>query len=218
MTDLHDAYADLRHATRVVWAYQRRVLDVLQVIRDAIPEMERYELHIGQYEEPHKALSINYGPGWWAWDTMPFVDMAFHHLERDRADNWVSTRGTWLIEVRFWADTGYSWAPGREPDPSKFDPIEECQSRLMLTMLKGTDRPEVKAWRDTLAGAHIGRQNGSELELDEWITGAVRHVHNLEDINDADVLSALIRDFTTACRDKLDVEIGPQADQGEPLA
>ena len=81
-----DALRDVRDAYRIVHAYQRRILDTMNLIGDAFPEASFYYWDCHNYSHPPQRRSdIRKG---WAWDGLPMHafsvlltrDMPEHYL------------------------------------------------------------------------------------------------------------------------------------------
>jgi hypothetical protein len=154
--ELKAALTDVRRAYRLVYAYQRRVFDLIGAVADPLEtngfEFDRWEPTI--FFQPGRSF---YKPDKWAWDFLP----AYHFWAGWNRDRHGDVRRV-LIAVN--SDTGFERKRG-EPDPADFIPAEKAQSELRLTLIRAETAP---AW-DRLNGILAtldSAQDGADQDVD----------------------------------------------------
>lgn len=128
--DLSDALRDVRQAYRLLWSYQRRILDLARVVLAAFPEHEFYAWR-PRIGDPPPQLTGNPLQRW-AWDFLPLAEACFLFLPGG-ADRNAPKAGEWMVELRVRADDGHEdYAETGEFDPALFIPAEGTTSSLWL--------------------------------------------------------------------------------------
>lgn len=133
-TDLVGALTDVRKAYRLIWLYQRRVVDIIRLISDRLGyRFFRWETqdHIGRM--PGQVTKNPFGQGEWIWATLPLYRMSLFYLPT--ALDWnVQKSGQWMLEVVLETDTGakYTEEDDSEPSPVEFAPADKSETLLRL--------------------------------------------------------------------------------------
>lgn len=133
MTDeLAVAFADVRKAYRLLWCYQRRIYDMVELVAAEFPAMRFYYWQTQAADRPPTsgASPLQRSP----WGMLPLVRASFLYLPED-ADNNVTCEGQWMLEIHLDSDTGYpndfkQGAP--DPDPSTFPSVELSATTLVI--------------------------------------------------------------------------------------
>lgn len=125
--------ADVRRAHRLVTAYNRRLLDAVgrltDALRDDFPQLQ----HVRSKSYRFSGLREKHDPtkGKWAWDFQPlaFADLTWESATRPEA-------GTMFLSIRHTSDTGLpDRTGGREPDPLRFEDASESSTLLQPVLL-----------------------------------------------------------------------------------
>ena len=151
-TDIATALADVRRAYRLLWAYQRHILNYNQFIRERL-RFEHYYTHYQMSHPSNPELT-------WAWDLLQFVLIGFESVRRT-TDDMSYPNGEWwnypkandaLLYVLVESDTGFRDAYNRgkaEPNPTVFPDVLTTKSRLHLyLLLNRQDRLERLNWHE----------------------------------------------------------------------
>ncbi len=131
---LSASLADVRHAYRLLWDFQRRCLDTLKYVAQQFPERQFYQWgnNVVDAVPPARSDPTNF----FAWSFLPFYNMSalYTRAGDGRAHPKV---GDWLLEVRIVADTGWGFDDERlEPDPSTFVAVDSADSKLTIFAFK----------------------------------------------------------------------------------
>lgn len=133
--DLAGALTDVRRAWRLVYAYQRRLNDLLAVV-DARLVARKFGFEGWRptwYSPPPRTGTPFFRAGTWAWDMLPGYRC---YVEWTRA---TGSGGTQRVVIDASADSGFRKAGG-EPDPGEFAPVEESESVLWIGLWTATTR------------------------------------------------------------------------------
>ena len=126
--DLDEAFQDVRRAYRLIAAYQRRALDIVDELVRQFEKFQFYYWSPVQFAPPPRRSSDPVGR--WAWDGLPYYCFSCLYLPVGaKLDE--PKKGEWRLKINIDADTGYS-AGDDEPDPTKFRDVTECESLLRL--------------------------------------------------------------------------------------
>ena len=149
--DLAAALTDVRRAYRLIYAYQRRVSDLLQEVSSTLGArgLEFYWWEANLFGGVGRGGTPFFAAGRWAWDMLP--GYAPHC-------DWRSAAGPdqRRVVVVIRADTGFLAKQG-EPDPATFAQVEASRSELQIFLCRatgGTLAPDAyNAWDQTWADA-----------------------------------------------------------------
>lgn len=131
MEEVDTALLDVRKAYRLVYLYQRRVLDLCDEIKKALSEnLVFYFWAPSLYRSPpvrdDQSLCVRD-----AWVFLPLYDFCVFYLP-EGVHNQDHNAGDWMLTVRISADSGYPDSGPREPDPLHFKDVASCESTVRL--------------------------------------------------------------------------------------
>lgn len=128
--DLGAALTDVRRAYRLIYAYQRRLSDLLQEVSSTLAAqgLEFYWWEAQLFGGVGRGGTPFFASGRWAWDMLP--GYAPHC-------DWRSAAGLdqKRVVVVTRADTGFLAKQG-EPDPANFVPVESSHSELQIFLCR----------------------------------------------------------------------------------
>jgi hypothetical protein len=131
--DLVRALTDVRKAYRLIWLYQRRVVDIIRLISESLGyRFWRWETeyHIGRM--PGQVTRNPFEEGEWIWATLPLYRMSLFYFPSTLDWN-VQKSGQWMLEIAVETDTGVTWPEdGSEPSPVEFAAADKCETLLRL--------------------------------------------------------------------------------------
>lgn len=187
--ELADALHDVRRAYRLVYAYQRRITDVIGAIGEVV---HRHDIPFIGWSPVHNAPPVKTGKmfferGKWAWDMLPLYAV---HCEWHDPNPRKGFRRR--VAVAALADTGFV-KEGREPDPSDFEAA--ASSRSTLTVELWTARGRGVSWRDAVDHAeehHPGNGVTVTFALENAAYSVERHSLALEELWAPDSLDRLV--------------------------
>ncbi|MDO5612783.1 MAG: hypothetical protein Q4G14_06005 [Paracoccus sp. (in: a-proteobacteria)] len=138
--DYETLLTDVRQAWRIVVAYQKRVLFLLQEIEAGFPELAASSWEPGLYARPPRGQTQPWKK--WAWDGLSyFATINWFTLPDTR--KWDAfPPGNWFIVTRIIADDGYHAAYKNKagsiygPDPAQMPPADTSKSYLELMVYK----------------------------------------------------------------------------------
>lgn len=135
---LATALVDVRRAYRLLWSYQRRVLDSIALIAG---QFESRTFATWQPMDFYRPATPSVNPGdHWAADLLPMMGADFFYLPQGR-DRSLALPGQWMLAINITSDSGYT-IDDPEPDPGSFQSAEDCESVLLLYIVKSmADRP-----------------------------------------------------------------------------
>lgn len=166
MTERHDdvaqALVQVRRAYRLVWAYQRRLLDLLEAfgasLKERHPQLQFFSREPVGYSQPPRG-DVDPTAGYWSWNFLPFY----------RCDlSWVTSSkvepGALFVGVTHYADTGYPPGARSEPDALQFPAAEQCSTWIHpYVMSVGASVPKgISTWLSLIEAI------GSTGEGKEW--------------------------------------------------
>lgn len=148
MSDLPSSLIDVRRAYRLVWGYQRRVMDLVQLLEDEFQTHEFYAWTPTWHARPTQLRTSPVRK--WAWDGLPFYKVSFLYLPVGSDSN-VPKKGEWLLEIRIDSDTHSFPGPRGEPDAAEFPDASATDSVLKLVAWECTEDTNgdwfYKLWR-----------------------------------------------------------------------
>lgn len=137
MSDLRSSLVDVRRAYRLVWAYQRRVMDVVQFVASNFPTHEFYAWTPLKFMgSPQLTTNILRR---WAWDGLSFYKASVF-FKPIGADPDKLVEGQWYLEVHIDSDTAKFPEGKTEPDASKFEDASTTHSRIVLVAWLNTGK------------------------------------------------------------------------------
>ncbi len=150
MNDLDEAFAQVRAAYSVVWAYQRRLFDVFDSVDRGVSPLgfQFRDWRPWRARPPARSSTRFFRPGAWAWDMLPAYAMKLRWL-RDLPE------GERQLRLVLWseADSAFDPSGSGEPDPAQWSD-RESRSLLWAYLwsgpLRGAAWGEAVAWADGL--------------------------------------------------------------------
>jgi hypothetical protein len=128
---LEDALTDVRKAYRLLWAYQRRIYDMVELAAGEFDDMNFYWWTTLHADRPVQS-GTNPMNGRWAWDMLPMARVSYLFLSSDTDRN-RTMPGQWMLEVHVDSDGGFEEnEEGTEPDPETFASAAESASSMTL--------------------------------------------------------------------------------------
>jgi hypothetical protein len=128
--EIEAALLDVRKGYRLIYLFQRRVLDVCtEIIGGFESDLNFYQWSPSHYEiTPRRGTDpINR----WAWDFLPLYDFCTFYLPE--GVHWEEHKpGDWMLAIRVTADSGFAIVGEAEPDPRDFDEPVRCESCLRI--------------------------------------------------------------------------------------
>ena len=133
LLDLKHALVDVRKAYRLIWLYQRRVVDIIRLIADTLGyRFYRWETEDIIGRMPGRTTTDPFSEGSWIWSTLPLYRMSLLYLPTTLDWN-VQKKGEWMLEIVVETDSGFS---EREDDleraPSEFKAADQSETFLRL--------------------------------------------------------------------------------------
>src|SRR6266511_792365 len=127
---LDAALLDVRKAYRLIYLYQRRMLDLCSEIAGAFEiDLNVYQWSSSHYEAPPRRGTNPLSRS--AWDFLPLYDFCVLylpegvHYQEHKPDDW-------MLAVRVAADSGYAQVGSAEPDPRDFKGVASCEGTVKL--------------------------------------------------------------------------------------
>jgi hypothetical protein len=127
--DLSNALKEVRLAYRVVWAFQRKILDLCATISDKFDREFYYWYPIETDMTPMGRKDPTNDR--WAWDFLPLYYFSILYLGPGN-ETYIPRAGDWMLEISIRADDSVDLSGNTEPNPAKFDSPEKGSSKLTL--------------------------------------------------------------------------------------
>lgn len=125
--ELSDALADVRRAYRLVYAYQRRVFDLMAEVDGTLTEQGlAFVKWSPLFNHAPPAAKTPFFKKRWAWDMLPGWAVSCR-WEDPKLVKGLQRR----LVFQSVADTGRKY-DGAEPDPVDFDEVTQCRSELRI--------------------------------------------------------------------------------------
>lgn len=161
--EMDEALADVRRAYRLVWAHQRRVMDMVRAAAEAFPETSHYYWSCNQFHRLPSRHTTD-PTDCWAWNGLPLYDVSFLRLvEDDKQDTRDAKPGRWMLEIHHTADDGWDDKAQGEPDARNFGDAAKAKSSLSLILWQSHAEAGnwLNAWTNT---EHWPEDDGAILE------------------------------------------------------
>ena len=139
---LATALIDVRRAYRLLWAFQKRILDYKMIIYNRLGFSEW---------GPVSLLGRPGSTGNAVWSQLPMADVEFRAIRRHGNTDYAPGRG-WgdypkindsVIYIRLRADTGMPLIVRNDTSPLTFNAVENCKTKLLLfIVLNRVDRDQ----------------------------------------------------------------------------
>lgn len=207
--DLENALCDVRKAYRLLWAFQKRVLEYTNIIRERLV-FDHYYTDYGfsrPSQTPHKK---------WSWDLLPFSNVGFVSLKHKDMkyynDNDFSNyplAGDMMLYIYSVPDSALDEDDCEtEPNPTNFASPVECQSLFKVFLaINDIDRTERLNWLYNVARTDDDWPENKQVVSFESVEGKGIRVYgenwNLAEIPDESALLAKIDSFKNAAEEAL---------------
>jgi len=200
MPDLSSSLADVRRAYRLIWGYQRRIMDLVQIFEDEFPSHEFYAWSPLSFARPTQLTTSPIHK--WAWDGLPFYKASFLYALAGSDPNHHRV-GEWLFEVTLDADN-VDFAPLRgEPDASKFPDAETTASTVKLIAWKCVENGTFNWYHDLWSKGEWPPVDEVSFEQPNYAVKSLSITVELDELPDREAALTLIARFKAATFDQL---------------
>lgn len=176
MTDKEDiasALENVRHAYRVVWAYQRRMLDTINAITAEFPDTRHYWWRPNMSDCIKSHANSDPVQDRWAWDSLPLYNFSLLRLPREPRigkdrDLIQPRKGDWMLEITHEADSTSleNHSVDGEPDALDFRAVREGETSLSLFLWRCDREIGETTWAD--AWDNVGMDEPEDDDAPEW--------------------------------------------------
>ena len=204
--NLSKALLDVRRAHRILYAYQRRMLDLVHFIQSKLDMPVEDLCGFKHFSRPiSKKGNLTIWHDMWAWDYLYSYLFEYYLGEKETDDGFV-----YALSIIQYSDTGYfdqeEKEEGTRLELEKFKPEEESGSKLLF-FLEYKPKDRNWEWGDgtSLEGIVLDKEVGSKKHETGVITIGVEHKQILYSfplerfINKEDTLKVL-REFRSYCQ------------------
>ena len=205
---LSEALLDVRRAHRILYAYQRRMLDLAHFIKSKLGMLEFYG--IKHFSKPIYGRSIGHTPlnirlDMWAWDYLYSYLFEYYLGEKEAGDK----RHNYKLSLIQYSDTGYFDQDGqRRCRISEFGSEGESGSKLLF-FLEYKPKDSEWEWKDgsDMEGIVLDKKVGSKKHTKEVrypSTGGKQILYSfpLERFINMETTLEVLREFRSYCREK----------------
>ncbi|ODT47746.1 MAG: hypothetical protein BGO80_13820 [Devosia sp. 63-57] len=195
MSDLSSSLTDVRRAYRLIWGYQRRLMDMLQVFEDEFPTHEFYAWSPLSFARPTQLTTSPVHK--WAWDALPFYKASFLYTVVGSDPNH-HRGGEWLFEVTIDTDdVDFSTFKG-EPDAAKFPDAEMTDSTVKLVAWKSTGNGTFNWYHDLWNRGEWPTTDDVAFTQPNYPVQSLSLTVRLDDLPDREAALALVARFKAA--------------------
>lgn len=219
---LAEALTDVRRAYRLLWAFQRRMLDYNRCIRDRLG-FEHYNMYYygdRPNSDPEKK---------WMWDWLPGALVGFESVRRiadvssypnrDWTNHLKAGDAALLVMVESDSEFRTARATGKgEPNPLKFSDVKTAKSRLHLRLVVNqVDRDEKLNWHYQVLSTVKSWPEAGQMVDHPKVKGIVLYgeAYDLAELGDEEVVLAACDQFADNVSKKLGVKLGNQSEDDE---
>lgn len=203
------ALTDVRRAYRILWMYQRRVLDLVSQIAEKF-DLTFYAWAPQEYERLGRFTTDPTKK--WAWDMLPLYNTSFLYLQ-EAADRNRTRTGDWMLEIAVISDEGYNpkALENGEVNASQFPPAEQTRSILGLYAWRSTktlDRNWFNSIWDSWDSEKMGwPEDGDLVENAERNIMIVGKTFDLSDLSDKTAVETAVAGFKLLLGNKLGIKV-----------
>ena len=208
--NLSNALQDVRRAHRILYVYQRRMLDLVHFIQGKLDMPVKDLCGIKHFSKPIYGRSIghtplNIWPTMWAWDYLYSYLFEYYLGEKEAGDK----LHNYKLSLIQYSDTGYFDQDGQKRGRiSEFGSEEESSSKLLF-FLEYKPKDSEWEWKD---GSYMERivldkEVGSKKHETGVITIGVEHKQilysfPLEEFINIETTLEVLREFRSYCKEK----------------
>jgi hypothetical protein len=139
--EIEKALVDVRKAYRLIYLYQRRVLDICRTISKELG-LRSHSVRYWFERPAHDHI----GKDKWVWDMIPMYRINFLFIPVSSDYNSPKS-GDWMLNIRILSDSGYPEEAKSEPDPTRFTCRPE-DSKTYIGLYAMLITPGDRNWRD----------------------------------------------------------------------
>ena len=195
-TELTEALVEVIKAYRLVAVYQRRILDIAKTIQLSLEYKQYYYCNNDYDINKNNILPTEQ----WSLAMLPLYTGLSMFYYPQKADPNIQNIDEWMLEIRFYNDSGFDNQGGVEPKPENFDPPEECKSRMLLCAYGTKIAKEGFCWRDNVLNITDYPVDGDMKEEPE--TYSIGRHYDLALIGSEADLNIVIDDFKKLVKTK----------------
>lgn len=195
MDELKDALCDVRKAHRIIYAYQRRMMDIAHFIQHKLnfPTCECYKKFSNM---PSKRIY----PETWAWDFLYTYLMEYHLGERKTADK------KYALSIIQYSDTGYFEGNAETQKAlAKFASEEESGTKLMF-FIEATPAQDERIWGNKLNEVIMSQYHASKEHTQDSFRekNSVFGVYSIpaENLINEELTLKVLKEFCQFCNDE----------------
>lgn len=209
-----ETIADVRRAYRLIWGYQRRVMDILRMMAD---EFDTHEFYYWTPLETDPLAKRGTNPlkTQWAWDALPFYKASFLYKVIG-SDHNAPMAGQWLLELSVDSDDVDFDDYRGEPDASRFPSAQTCNSTISLIAWQCTNDIKANWFNGVWETLDWPDPDGSVLQHDAYPVRSVQLNLPIEELDSQAAIKKAVADFRNLLKEKL--EIGHSLPSGSNLA
>ena len=212
--NLSNALLDVRRAHRILYAYQRRMLDLVHFIQSKLGMPVKDLCGIKHFSKPIYGRSIghtplNIWPTMWAWDYSYSYLFEYYLGEKEAGDK----LHNYKLSLIQYSDTGYFDQDGQKRGRiSEFGSEEESSSKLLF-FLEYKSKDSEWEWKDGsyMEGIVLDKKVGSKKHTKGVITIGVKHKQilcsfPLERFINMEATLEVLREFRSYCQEQ-DIQV-----------
>jgi hypothetical protein len=192
--ELSRALVDVRRAYRLLYLFQRRILDLLEQLAGELGQSFWYWLPSGD-EEAIRGGASPFERS--AWKMLPLFDASFLFLPRGVDPNNAPRNGQWLLVLQLCPDDGQPEGGKGEPNPAEFaDPVG-CRSMIYLYAFIVQEDIQGEWWRNVYKSSEWPEADGVAETNSQGVCaiGLSREVASLSDSAAASGLADRFREL-----------------------
>ncbi len=212
--NLETALCEVRKAYRLLWLFQRRVLDICETIRDSFGVVFYYVGY--HFDKPTNGSPFKK----WSWDMLPMSNISFlfvRHKGEYPNKEWANypMPGDYLLSIHVVPDTALLDCKFEgEPDPMRFSPPNAAGSKLGLYLyyndakrMDANGQPSLTNWFDRIwSPLRMIRHAHSDNHPLEGVR-TYGYVLNLSQLDSAEAIRKHVKEFRDAVKVQLNVEL-----------
>ncbi len=203
--ELSLALTDVRRAYRLLWAYQRRMLDTIHVIADAFEEHAFYVWTPTYFDPPCRYTKDPLEN--WAWDMLPMVAISYLCLPFG-ADRNRPKAGEWMLEIYLVSDTGFELLETRnEPDSKAFEPAEMTASEIWLYAWQCMASVELNWLAKVWGPLDRPNEEGILVELKQHPFRVLGKKFDISTLSDRDAIKRAVVEFRAIISSKMEIKL-----------
>ena len=193
--ELSKALFDVRKAYRLLYLFQRRILDLVDQLSGKLGHEFYYWLPSGDEEAIRGGANPLERS---AWKMLPLFDASFLYLPPGVKGDDPPQRGQWLLELLSNPDDGQPESGRGDPNPADFADPAQCRSTLyMYALIVKEDMPGKKWWRNVYEASEWPDEDGVAESNDAGVSviGLSSDLASLADSSAVDSLADRFREL-----------------------